>query len=120
MARPILINLNPVKLNCFPFMISLDKCSESCNVVENLSTKIYVSSEAKDINVKVFNMIKRIYKSKAMAKHISCNCKCKFNRTTCNSNQKWNNETCHCQCKNYRMCRKDGILAHVFVRIASI
>ena len=31
MVRPTLIDLNPVKLNYFPFMISLDKCNESCN-----------------------------------------------------------------------------------------
>ena len=45
--------------------------------------------------------------AKTMAKHISCHCKCKFNRTICNSNQKWNNKTCQCECKNYRKCKKD-------------
>ena len=25
----------------------------------------------------------------------------------CNSNQKWNNKTCQCECKNYRMWKKD-------------
>ena len=29
-----------------------------------------------------------------MTKDISCDCKCKLNSTTCNSNQKWNNKTC--------------------------
>ena len=38
-----------------------------------------------------------------------CDCKCKFNSTACNSNQKWNNETCQCECKNYRTCKKDYI-----------
>ena len=28
--------------------------------------------------------------AKLMAKHISCECKFKFNSRTCNSNQKWN------------------------------
>ena len=32
MFRPILIDLNPVELKYYPFMISLDKCTESCNV----------------------------------------------------------------------------------------
>ena len=40
-------------------------------------------------------------------KQISCDCKCKFNRTTCNSNQIPNNETSKCECKNYRTCKKD-------------
>ena len=32
MIRPTLIDLNPVKLKYYSFMISLDKCTGSCNV----------------------------------------------------------------------------------------
>ena len=42
-----------------------------------------------------------------MTKHISCDCKCKFNSATCNSNQKWNNKTCQCESKNDRKCKND-------------
>ena len=42
-----------------------------------------------------------------MTEHISCDCKCKFNSTVCNSDQKWNNKTCQCEYKNYRRCKKD-------------
>ena len=52
------------------------------------------------MNVKVFNMI-TIDESKTLLKHISCACKCKFNSTACNSNQKWRNKTGQCECKNY-------------------
>ena len=45
-------------------MISLDKCDGSCNVADDLSMKICVSNEIKDINVKVFNMITRINEAK--------------------------------------------------------
>ena len=44
--------------------------------------------------------------AKTMARNILCNCKCKFNSTTCNSYQKWNTETCQCEYKNYRTCKK--------------
>ena len=100
-------------------MISLNKCTGSCNV---LSPKIYVPKEAKDINVKGFNMKTNKDEAKTMAEHFSCDCKCKFNSTTCSSNQKWNNKSCQCECKNYRKCKKYycGILAHVFVKIVSI
>ena len=40
--------------------------------------------------------------AKAMTEHISWDCKCKFNSTTCYSKQKWNNKTCQCEYKNYR------------------
>ena len=39
MVRPILIDLNLVALNYCPFMISLYKCSGSCNTANDLSTK---------------------------------------------------------------------------------
>ena len=47
----------------------------------------YVSRK-KNINVTVYNIITDKNKAKTMAKHISCDCKCKFNSTTCNSNYK--------------------------------
>ena len=37
--------------------------------------------------------------SKILTKDISCNCKCKFDRKKCNSNQNWNNK-CQWVCKN--------------------
>ena len=88
-----------VELKYYPFMISLDKCTGSCNV---LCPKICVPKETKDVNVKALNMIIKKNEAKAIKKHISCDCKCKFNSTTCNSNQKWNDNTCQCECKNYR------------------
>ena len=55
MVRPTLIDLNPVELKYYPFMISLDKCSGSYN---DLSSKVCVpKKKTKYINVKVFNMI---------------------------------------------------------------
>ena len=73
-------------------MISLEKCNERCNVVDGLSTKICAST--KDVDVKIFYMIARINEAKTLVKHISCDCKCKFNSTTCNSNKKLNNDEC--------------------------
>ena len=75
-----IINLNPAKLKYYPYMISLDKCNGSCNV---LSPKICVPEET---NVKAFNIIANKNEAKTMAKHISYDCKCKFNSATCNSN----------------------------------
>ena len=63
-------------------MIGLNKCTGSCNV---LSPKICVPKKTKDINAKAFNMITNKDESKAMADHISCDCKCTFNDTTYSS-----------------------------------
>ena len=91
--RPFLIDLNPVEFKYYPFIISLDKCSGSCNSINDLPTKICVPNRAKDINIKVFNIITNKKGAKTLVKHISYDCKCKLNNTTCNSNKKWNNET---------------------------
>ena len=90
MVTTTLIDLNSAELKYYPFLISLDKCNGSCNV---LSSKICVPKETKDINVKVFNVITNKNDAKTIAKHSSCDCKCKRNSTTWNSNstQKWNN-----------------------------
>ena len=55
MVRPNLIDLNPVELKCYLFMISLNKCSRSCNV---LSQKISIPKKTNDMIVKTFNMTK--------------------------------------------------------------
>ena len=55
MVRPNLIDLNPVELKCYLFMISLNKCCRSCNV---LSPKISVPKKTNDMIVKTFNMTK--------------------------------------------------------------
>ena len=77
MVRPTLIYFNPIELEYYLFMISLDKC-RSCNV---LSTKSCVPEKTKDINAKAFSMITNKKEVKAMKKHISSDYKCKFNST---------------------------------------
>ena len=104
MVRPTIIELNPVELKNYPFIISLDKCTGSCNV---LSPKICVPKETNNINVKAFNMTANKNEAKTMTKPIPCDCKYKFNNTTCSSNRKWNNKTCQGECKNYRKCKHD-------------
>ena len=57
MIRSILIDLNLVEFNCYPFMISPDKCNGSCNTVDDLSTKLCVPRKTKDKHFKIFNMM---------------------------------------------------------------
>ena len=57
MVRPSPIDTNPVELQCYPFLTSLNKFNGICNA---LSPKICVPKQTKDINVKAFNMITKI------------------------------------------------------------
>ena len=52
-------------------------------------------------------MITGINETETLTKHISCECKCKFAGSKCNSDQWWNNEKCWCECKKRHACEKD-------------
>ena len=54
-------------------------------------------------------MITGINESKKLIKHISCECKCKFDETKSNSNQWWNNGKCRCEHKKHHVCEKDYV-----------
>ena len=55
MVRSV-IDMNPVELKYYPFMVSLNKCTGNLNVLFTKITKTFVSKETKDINVKAFNI----------------------------------------------------------------
>ena len=98
MTQPTLINLHPNKysqeLHYYPFLVKLDRCVGSYNTLNDLSNKVCVLNKTEDLNLIVFNMITGINESKALTKHISCECKCRFDGRKCNSNQWWNNDKC--------------------------
>ena len=52
----------------------------------DLSIKVCVPNNTKDLNISIFNMIIGVNESKIKKKHISCECECKFDRRKCNSN----------------------------------
>ena len=119
MVRPTLIDLNTVELKYYSFMIALDKCNGNCNV---LSPKICVPKKTKGINVKVFNMITNKHEAKRMTKHILCDYN--SNSTVQHVIQIKNGIIKHVNVNvKIIVSAKEiivGILAHVFVRIASI
>ena len=47
----------------------------------------YLLWKKQKINVKVFETTVNENETKTVTKHISCDCKCKFDSATCNSNQ---------------------------------
>ena len=114
MTQPTLINLHPNEYNqefyFYPFAVKLDRCVESCNRVNDLSNKVCVPSNTGDLNLSVLSMIAGTNESKTLAKHISCECKGKFNIRKCNSDQFWNKGKYLCEYKKNRyVCEKDNI-----------
>ena len=89
--QPTLINLHPNEcsqdFHYYSFSVKLDRSVESCNYLNDLSNKIWIPNKTEDLNLSVFNIITEINESKTLTKDISCECKCKFDGTKCNSNQ---------------------------------
>ena len=48
-----------------------------------------------------------INKLKTLTKHISWECKCRFDGRKCNSDQWWNNNKCRCEKRH--VCKKDYV-----------
>ena len=92
LTQPTLINsysnIYSLEFHYNPFAVKLDRYVGSCNTVNDLSNKVCVPNEIEDVNLSVFNIITRINESKTLTtKHMSCKCKCRFDRRKCNSDQ---------------------------------
>ena len=70
------------------------------------------SNKTEDLNLSVFHMITRIIGWKISTKHISWECKCRFDGRNCNSDQWWNNDKCRSECKKRHVCEKDCVWNH--------
>ena len=89
MTQPTLINLHPneysQELHYYAFTAKLDRCVGKCNILNDLSNNVCVQNKAEDLNLSVFSMITEL---KILTKHVSCECKYKFDGRYCNSNLK--------------------------------
>ena len=54
----------------YPFAVKLGRCVGSCNILNELSNKVYVPNKTEYLNLSVFNMITGINESKTLRKHI--------------------------------------------------
>ena len=56
-TRTKITNINNNEAAFYPFSIKVNKCSGSCNNVNDLYAKLCVPDTIKNINVKVFNLM---------------------------------------------------------------
>ena len=80
--QPTLISLHPneysQEFHYCTFAVKLDRCVGSCNTLNDLSNKACVPNKIEDLNLSLFNMIAGINEPKTLIKHISRECKCRF------------------------------------------
>ena len=91
MTQPTLINLHrneySEKFHYYPFAVELYRCVGSFNTQNDLSNKVCIPNKTEDLNLSVFNVISGINEPKTLTKHISHECKCRFDGRKCNSDQ---------------------------------
>ena len=82
MIPPTLNNFYPNEYSYnfyyYLFSVKLDRSVGSCNTLNDLSKKVYIPNEIKDLNLSVFNMITGISELRKITEHISCEYKFRF------------------------------------------
>ena len=98
-TRPQDVNANGDEPVFFPFSIETSKCTGSCNNINYPYAIICIPNVAKNVNVKVFNLMSRPNKTKNTQRHETCKYECKFGANAYNNKQRWNKNKCRCKCK---------------------
>ena len=83
----------------YPFSIKVNKCSGSCNGINDPYDKFCVPDIIKCINVKVFDLMSRINETRHIISHETCKCICRLSASVCNNKKIWNEGKCSCECK---------------------
>ena len=98
MPRPKILNVNEGvgEALFYPYSVLVNKCSGSCNTINNPMAKLCVPNIIKRINMKVYNFLMRLNETRSVLWHGSCKCVCKLNSSVCNNKQIWNSDTCRC------------------------
>ena len=86
-VRPKIVGINSNNPIFYPFSIKINKCSGSCNNINNPYTKTCVPNDVKDLNVKVFNLMSRTNETRFGKWHETCKCRCRLDGIFCNTKQ---------------------------------
>ena len=100
MLRPKILDVNEGvgEALFYPYNVQVNKCSGSCNTLDNPIAKLWVPNVIKGINMQVYNFLMRLNETRNVLWHESCKCVCKLNSSVCNNKQIWNSDTCRCDC----------------------
>ena len=98
-VRPKIADVSSNNPIFYPFSVKINRCSGNCNSINDPYAKIYVPDVAKNLNVKVFNLMSRTNETKSIKSHETCKCICRLNKMICNNKQRWNKDQCRWECK---------------------
>ena len=96
MPRSKILNVSEALF--YPYNVLVNKCSGSCDTLDNPMSKICVPKIIKNVNRKVYNFLMRLNETRNVLWHESCKCVCRLNSSVCNSKKFWNSDTCRGDC----------------------
>ena len=114
-TRTQIANVNGDDPVFFPYSIKANKCSVSCNNINNPCPKLCGPDVVKNLNVKVFNLVSRTNKRRRIEWHETCKCKCRFNSSVCDKKQHWNDDKYKCECKELIIKIDQGVCHKGFI-----
>ena len=100
MSRPKIFDVNEGvgEALFYPCNLQVNKCSGTCNTLDNPLEKLCVPYVIKGLNMKVYNFLTMLNETRNVLWQESCKCVCKLNSSVCNNKQIWNSNTCRCDC----------------------
>ena len=100
MSRPKILDVNEGvgEALFYPHYVLVNKCSGSCDTLDDPMARLCVPNIIKRVNIKVYNFLMRLNETRNVLWHESCKCVCRLNLSVCNNKQIWNSDTCRCNC----------------------
>ena len=100
MPRPKILDVNEGvgEALFYLYNVLVNKCSGSCDTLNNPMAKLCVPNMIKRVNMKVYNFLMRLNETRNVLWHKGCKCVCRLNSSVCNNKQIWNSDTCRCDC----------------------
>ena len=79
----------------YPSSIKVNKCSGSCNNINDTYAKLFVPDFVKNTNFKVFNLMSWSNQTKHIEWHETKKCKCRLDASVCNNKERWDEDKCY-------------------------
>ena len=100
MPRPKILDVNEGvgEALFYPYNVLVNKCSGSCDTINDPMARLCVPNIIERVNMKVCNFLIRLNETRNVLWHESCKCVRKLNSSVCNNKQIWNSDTCRCDC----------------------
>ena len=83
-----IVNVNSNEFVFYLFSIKTSKCGGSCNIINGPYAKMCVPDVAKNLNVKVFNIMSRANETRHIEWHETCKCRCRLDASVFKNKQR--------------------------------